>query len=71
MSVYKKYVMPVIVSVTLIGGYNWLTTPETMNDHLYVLETELNDIEPAMGPVDGLSTSVTEVIEAISITETH
>ncbi|MEC9291452.1 MAG: hypothetical protein VX730_03535 [Pseudomonadota bacterium] len=72
MSVYKKYIMPVVVSVTLIGGYNWMTKPETMNDHLIVVsDAELNAIEPAMGPAEEIAVSVTEVIEAISITEAY
>ena len=72
MGVYKKYIMPVVVSVTLIGGYNWMTKPETMNDHLIVVsDAELNTIEPAMGPVEEVAVSVTEVIEESSVTEVH
>ncbi len=74
MSVYKKYVMPIIMSVTLIGGYSWMVKPEVMNDQLIIIsDADLNSIEPAMGPVEDIdeAVSATLIIEAASITNLH
>lgn len=74
MSVYKKYVMPIIMSVTLIGGYSWMVKPEVMNDQLIMIsDADLNSIEPAMGPVEGIdeAVSTTLIIEEASITNLY
>lgn len=53
MNTYTKYILPVVVAVAIVGGYNWLSSPETMNQELAAADLDINAIEPAMGP-DGM-----------------
>ncbi|MDE0724500.1 MAG: hypothetical protein OSB62_07355 [Alphaproteobacteria bacterium] len=66
--------MPIIMSVTLIGGYSWMVKPEVMNDQLIMIsDADLNSIEPAMGPVEDIAEAVSTTlnVEEDSITDLH